>query len=388
MTTQSIYLPHEIQLEIMSHLDSSSLARFCRANRWSYAAAEPLLWRHVSLLKATPGSQEDFFAACSRLAVEQPEHWYELATHVRSLEVQHMRRGFASECSSENEEQNSDLRREMNIYKTMANFQNLERLSLFVEREQVLRPSCGISLPLDDVPHLKNLELGGIYASRGTLLELLPTTVEKIEVLSLFAPEHGVPSLTSLHWQLQYFARLQTLHLSTVAESVFNQDEGEDIEWVLFCEEIPPTLAWAFHDQDNLAILGEWAHILSQVSQTVVHLTFEDCYPVQNGAQAPDYMIDPAACDEDARAASENTANASKRIASSLLHLIASLKWPKLKTRSLVGLEWHDQTAIYSNILQRLQPQVHVVHQSSIVAEYDDRGFDHFVMQGYHMPGH
>ena len=165
-------------------------------------------------------------------------------------------------------------------------------------------------------------------------------------------------------------------------EAEHNQEEEEDIEWVYSMEGLPPAIPWPLPPEGfNTPTGGDWTYTLNQASETVVHLTVEDRYLVQRNGQAPRHVIDPSALDQMGK---QFIAEARKWFAQRVLHAITNLQWPKLESLTIVGLDVHQVPTLYDNVRQHLQPQVVVEYQPGGIFEYDDRGFESYVMDMFH----
>lgn len=353
-------LPEEMQISILESCDPHTLATLCRTSRLMNGKSLPLLWSHIDFedTDVHDGPQWEFLKTCDALSRDEPQRWASLAPLVRSLIFLRMP-GMMLPQKPTSVDFIWGGPGDRSVYDVIAQFPNLEKLSLFIKDYMYetddfedFAPTLEASLT-----RLRDVKLGGEMPP--AILRALLAKAEQIEHLALInliymaGQDHGPEAVLFLKPLAPRFTHLTSLHLSKLAE--FDEDA-----WVA-------GLRWDWDVDDECAQLEEWAHLLRHVSSTLVTLRLENWYHV-NDREFEDDMRSA----EDLRAfmwrCGEGSSDRCRRI---LFPAIAGNDWPKLKEVTLSGIRVGDGSGL-QNPFEAMRPTVKVEYLPGGLVNFTD----------------
>ena len=365
MAIPFMLLPNELQLKILNALDSSTLATACLVSKDVCAKAVPILWHDINL-ESEPEKQRRFLASCDRLVEERLDHLQALAAHTRHLKFGKVL-GIAipyDDDSQLDRTQTWQLFFNANVswrtvYNVISNFRNLEQLALFVKEP------FDMDHEHEDVPQrlrfpaMKKLQVGG-NLPKEVILALLATP-ETIEDLSCIALQDGTMSQTQEPGGLLFFSsikerftNLRTLHLCKMAE---------------LTEDHKGITAWHFSQDNDYAIVRDWADFLGCASGSIVNLTLEDCYLVNEYFARSDRTIDPRPRENDCDPQSWGDPS-SERFREVVLPILTDRAWPRLQKLILIGLDVYEKKLEALDRFKDASPPVQVEYKLGGVMRY------------------
>jgi len=191
-------LPQELQNQIFELSDVDELLVLCQLNKHWYEKTIPWIWADIDLVTdIDPYDSIDqtrrFFALCDKLIDAQPERWAVLAANVRNFNVGRLHGikivhenwdgdDYLFFCDGTGDEASR-----RNVFHVIAQFTNLETLSVYVKNQWYYQESLDtMKLLSRGLKNLKSLRIGGQmpgYIVRGLLHK--PEIIEHLSVINL-----------------------------------------------------------------------------------------------------------------------------------------------------------------------------------------------------------
>lgn len=343
-----LQLPQELQARILHFCNLFDLFSLCLCNKELYRKPQPLLWEHIDFAALDigggdeeAGQQRRFFAKCASIRRDQPERWKILSALPKLLRFPRLPGPRVSPQPKEGLPYGTDYETwvsfdqdsDIGIYDIIADFVNLETLTLFVK--EVCEGEASRELVVRNLSKLEKLEIGGQVSVE--MLHALLSRPEQIKTLSLInlvetaGPNWAPDGVLFLDPIQDKFRSLTHLHLSKLAP--LHDDFQEVVQ-----------LPWEFDFDQDTQVLCEWAGLLRNVSATLEELTLENCYhvfkwPRGHGQVNPRRVLDPECEDgEDDPKASSYGVTASDRCRDILAPVLDGSEWPLLRRLVLKGM--------------------------------------------------